>query len=105
MRRGDLVVIADRAGGDYASKPRPAVVVQADLFGGTRSIVVCPLTTNERESSLLRVPVSGGRLPSWAMVDKLTSVRRDRVGQVIGHLTREEMLVLERSLAVFLGFG
>ena len=32
MRRGDVVVIADRAGGDYGGKPRPAVIVQSDVI-------------------------------------------------------------------------
>jgi mRNA interferase MazF len=110
MQRGDVVVIADRAGGDYAAKPRPAVVIQSDMFGGTDSIVVCPLTTRERDATLLRVLVSPSKdLPltdsCWAMVEKITSVRRDRAKSVIGRMTREEMLVLERSLAVFLGFA
>jgi mRNA interferase MazF len=39
------------------------------------------------------------------MVDKLTSVRRDRVREVLGRPSDEEMLALTRSLAVFLGFA
>ena len=110
MRRGDVVVIADRDGGDYASKPRPAVVVQSDQFGGTSSIVVCPLTSQERDAALLRVPVAPREsldlaAPSWVMVDKITSVRRDRVRSIVGSLAPEELLALERSLAVLLGFG
>ena len=110
MQRGDVVVIADRGGGDYAAKPRPAVIVQSDLYSGTESIVVCPLTTRERDATLLRVGISPSTelpltAPCWAMVDKLTSIRRDRASTVIGTLTHEEMLALNRSLAVFLGFA
>jgi mRNA interferase MazF len=110
MKRGDVVVVADQSGGDYAGKPRPAVVIQSDLFDGTESIVVCPLTTRPRDAGLLRVavmPAEALRLavPSWVMVDKLTTIRRDRARTSIGHLAREEMLALERSLAVFLGLG
>jgi mRNA interferase MazF len=110
MRRGDVVVIADRAGGDYVGKPRPAIIVQSDVFDGTESLVVCPLTTRQRDAQLLRVPlVPGSHLQlqetSWIMVDKLTSVRRDRVREVLGRPSDEEMLALTRSLAVFLGFA
>ena len=38
MTRGDLVVIAFK--GEYGSKPRPALVVQADEFSGTASVTV-----------------------------------------------------------------
>lgn len=111
MRRGDVVVVADRAGGDYAGKPRPAVVVQADAFGGTRSLVVCPLTTRDREAPLLRVPIAPSAAlplsaPCWAMLDKITSIRRDRAhGPAVGRVSDEELLAVNRGLAVFLGLG
>jgi mRNA interferase MazF len=110
MRRGDVVLVADRGGGDYAGKPRPAVVVQSDLYDQTLSVVVCPLTSVRKDAGLLRVPLSPSdrlalRAPSWVMVDKLTSIRRDRVGGVIGRISDDEALALNRSLAVFLGFA
>lgn len=110
MRRGDVVLVGDRGAGDHASKPRPAVVLQSDLFGQTQSLVVCPLTTTPQDAALLRLPIVPGpslplRAPSWVMVDKVTSIRRDRVGAVIGRLSDEEAMALNRSLAVFLGFG
>ena len=44
MRRGDIVTVA---GGVYATKPRPALVVQDDRFDATESLTVCPFTSNE----------------------------------------------------------
>ena len=38
MIRGDLVIIAFK--GEYGSKPRPALVVQADEFSDTASVTV-----------------------------------------------------------------
>jgi mRNA interferase MazF len=110
MRRGDVVVVADRGGGDYAGKPRPAVVIQSDLFDRTLSVVVCPLTTAHQDARLFRVELTPRetlalRERSWVMVDKLTSIRRDRVGAVIGRISDDEAVALNRSLAVFLGFG
>lgn len=53
-----------------AGKPRPAIVVQSDLFDGTESVVVCPLTKRGRDAQLLRVPVRPSAAlalsqPSW----------------------------------------
>ncbi len=102
--------MADRAGGDFAGKPRPAIIVQSEVFDGGLSIIVCPLTSRDDGSQLIRLPVSPSsalRLshPSWIMVDKLTSVRRDRLRQPLGRISDDEILALNRSLAVFLGFG
>lgn len=110
MRRGDIVIIADRSGGDYGGKPRPAVVVQSELFHDTGSIAVCLLTTQETGAPLLRVPIqvtaeSGLARSSRIAVEKLTSVRRDRIGAIIGRISDDEAMALNRSLAVFLGFA
>jgi mRNA interferase MazF len=110
MRRGDVVLVADRGGGDYAGKPRPAVVIQSDLYDQTLSVAVCPVTSVPKEAGLLRVALSPSerlalRAPSWVMVDKLTSIRRDRVGGAIGRISDDEAVALNRSLAVFLGFA
>lgn len=110
MRRGEIVLVADRSGGDYGSKPRPAVVVQSELFAETGSVTVCLLTTQQTGAPLLRVPVapgdaSGLRVPSLIAVEKLMTLRRDRIGARIGRISDEETLMLNRSLAVFLGFG
>lgn len=39
------------------------------------------------------------------MVDKITAVRRDRLGQAIGAITDAEMLAVNRSMLVFLGIA
>jgi mRNA interferase MazF len=110
VRRGDVVVVADRAGGDHAGKPRPSVIIQADAYAETLSVVVCPLTSDDRLSPLLRVRLEPSAslplaTPSWIMVDKPTSLRRDRVRQVIGRVPAEAMLEVDRALASFLGIA
>ncbi len=39
------------------------------------------------------------------MIDKAMSVKRERVGRVIGRIREETMLTVTRNLAVFLGIG
>ena len=107
MRRGDIVTVA---GGVYASKPRPALIVQDDRFDATDSLTVCPFTSQEVEAPLLRVPVTADERnglghDSFLMVDKITTVRRSNVDTVVGRLEATTLVEFERRLLVFLGFG
>ena len=107
MRRGDIVTVA---GGVYASKPRPALVVQDDRFDATDSVTVCPFTTTEVDAPLLRVPVAADETnglgqDSYLMVDKITTVRRSNARTVLGRLEATTLVEFERRLLVFLGFG
>lgn len=44
LNRGDIVTVAGSS--DFTGKPRPAVVVQSDLFNPTHSnVTVVPITT------------------------------------------------------------
>ena len=107
MRRGEIWTIA--GGGDYTAKPRPAVVLQDNRFDAIDSVTVCLLTTDRAEAPLLRIPVEPDELngldaPSRIMVDKLTTVRRSRLGTLMGRLGDEDIVRLNRALLVFLGF-
>ena len=105
MRRGDLVTIALQ--GPY-EKPRPALVVQSDLFDEHPSVTVLPITSELRDAPLFRVSIkpseeNGLQKPSEVMVDKAQSVPREKIGDTFGHVSAEDMLAVSRSLAVFLG--
>ena len=107
MRRGDIATVA---GGVYANKPRPALVVQDDRFDATDSLTVCPFTSTEVDAPLMRVRVTadeenGLDQDSFLMVDKITTVRRSNVHAVVGRLETTTMVEFERRLLVFLGFG
>jgi mRNA interferase MazF len=105
MRRGDLVTIALQ--GDYG-KPRPALIVQSDLFNEHPSVTILPVTSEPRRLPLFRVPVNpsqanGLNKPSEIMIDKAQTVSREKIGEVFGHLAEEDLMAVNRSLAVFLG--
>jgi mRNA interferase MazF len=107
MRRGDLVTVALQ--GDLG-KPRPALVIQSDLFDTHPSLTILPVTGELRVAPLFRISVNPSELnalskPSQVMVDKPQSVAREKVGAVIGRLDDETMLAVNRALAVFLGFA
>ena len=108
MKRGEIWTVA--ASG-YASKPRPAVVMQADLFLLTDWVTVCLITTDpEPAEDLLRIPIppsshNGLREPSMAMVDKLVTVPRAKLGDRTGELEAGPLARLEAALIVFLGLS
>jgi mRNA interferase MazF len=107
MRRGDIVTVA---GGVYANKPRPALIVQDDRFDATDSLTVCPFTSTEVDAPLLRVPVAADQengldQDGFLMVDKITTVRRSNTYAVAGRLEASTLVEFERRLLVFLGFG
>jgi mRNA interferase MazF len=107
VRRGDLVTVALQ--GTYG-KPRPALVIQSDLFAEHPSVTILPVTSALRPTPLFRIrieptPENGLQLPSQVMVDKAQSVPRDKVGPAFGRLDAEGLLAVNRALAVFLGFA
>ena len=108
MKRGEIWTIA--GGGDYTGKPRPAVIVQDDSFDATTSVTVCASTTDPTDAPLFRIAIEPSernnlRVLSRLMVDKLTTVSRERVGSRVGRLDDEDMVRLNRAILVFLGMA
>lgn len=105
MRRGDLVTIALQ--GDLG-KPRPALVIQSDLFEAHPSVTILPVTGELRDTPLFRISVqpsasNGLSKHSQVMVDKPQLVAREKVGTVMGRLDDETMMAVNRALAIFIG--
>jgi mRNA interferase MazF len=108
MRRGDVVTVA--APGDYG-KPRPAVVVQSDVFPQTHaSVIVCPMTSALADAPDFRVTIEPGPdtglvVRSQVMADKPVTVRRERIGRQVGRLGIEDMARLNAALAFVMGLA
>lgn len=105
MKRGDIIRIVLQ--GDFG-KPRPALVVQADDFADIPSLTVLPFSTDLRDVPAIRITIepdaTNGLLQrSQIMVDKIATVSLKKVGQKIGHLSTDDMVAVDRVLAVFLG--
>jgi mRNA interferase MazF len=108
MKRGDVVTVA--ATGDYG-KPRPAVIVQTDALPAAHaSVVVCQMTSECSDAADFRLTIdptakNGLRVRSQVMVDKPVTIRRDRVGRVIGHLDDKDVARLNIALAFVIGLA
>jgi len=105
--RGDFVTIA--MSGDFG-KPRPALVIQADLFSEQETITVLLVSSTLVNAPLLRVTVqpntkNGLQKPSQVMVDKAMTVKQEKLGPAFGRIDEDAMVQVERCLAMFLGIA
>jgi mRNA interferase MazF len=107
MKRGNIVTVA--LPGAYG-KPRPALIIQSDLFNEHPSVTILPVTSELRDTPLFRITVpstsdNGLLKTSQVMVDKAYTVPREKIGKVVGFLDEATMLSINRALALFLGFA
>jgi mRNA interferase MazF len=73
-------------------------------------VTVCPFTTDPTEAPLFRLNITpsrsnGLRETSRLMVDKITTVRRSRLGAQLGILDDADLIRLNRAMVVFLGIA
>ncbi len=107
MKRGDIVTVS--LSGDYG-KPRPALVIQSNNFMEHTSITVLPITSTIVNAPLLRItfePDDKNNLQkiSQVMIDKIMTVKNDKVGKTFGFITEKQLHEIERSLLLFLGIA
>lgn len=108
FRRGDIVLTV--LSGDYG-KPRPALVIQSDLFNETHaSFVLCPISSELTGLTAFRVQLSaseatGLRVDSEVMIDKMIAAKRERIRRRIGHARPEQLAAVDRALRLWLNLG
>ncbi|MDZ7841332.1 MAG: type II toxin-antitoxin system PemK/MazF family toxin [Gammaproteobacteria bacterium] len=109
MRRGDIVTVA--APGDYG-KPRPAVVIQGDPLNQAepRSTIVALITSAVQDAPLLRLtveptPGNGLRVTSQVQVNRIVTAPVAKISSSIGQLTDQQLVEMNRLLAVVIGLG
>ena len=107
VTRGDIVTVS--LPGD-SGKPRPALIIQGNVFRSLDRVALLPLTSTRLEGTLTRIDIgpderNGLRVLSQIVLHRLTTVHRDRIGAVIGRADDAIMLTVNRALAVFLGLA
>ena len=109
MNRGAGVIVAGR--GAFSTKPRPAVVIQANFLNETHpTVLLAPISSEIRNVPLLRIPLqptvdNGLRVPSEIMADTLITVRRQQIDRAIGQLDAQTLVRLEQALYTVLGLA
>lgn len=105
MKRGDLVLVS--APGDYG-KPRPALIIQSDLFQEHPSATLCLVSSHLRQTPLFRYEVeptneNGLSATSQIQIDKLMTVPRQKIGPIIGRLSPKQMNEITKLLVLWVG--
>jgi len=108
--RGDIISIASKDA-EFTAKPRPALIIQTDLYSDHPTVTVLPITSTIAENaSIIRVDVfpdetNGLQKYSQIQIDKISTLKRVNVGKTFGRLDRKTMIEVERLIAVFIGLG
>lgn len=102
VKRGDIVLASGP--GDFSRKPRPFLVIQADAFNVVHhSISLCPVTSYLAGEGWIRIslaanPETGLERESEAEIDKITTLRRERLVKTIGTAPETVMRRVDRAL-------
>jgi mRNA interferase MazF len=108
MKRGDIVAVASP---ENPAELRPAVIIQSDAFPAAHaSVLICPMTADVGDAPSFRIllrPSESHRLarPYDVMADRVVAVRRERIAQPLGRLSREDMGRLNSALAFCAGLA
>ena len=105
MKRGEIHTFIGK--GDFSGKPRPGLIVQSDLFNDYHlSVTVCPITSELTGGYLFRIMVqpddaNGLEAVSEIEIDKVQSVKTDRIGRFVGILAEDQMDVVDEALRLW----
>ena len=104
MKRGEIWSLRDR---QYASKARPVVIVQSDEHSSFDSVILCLFTTYESEHIDTRVKVSATKKnglikDSYIMTDKIVTVDKEMLGEMLGVLSEKDMKAVSKQLRIIL---
>ena len=108
MKRGNVVTVAIQ--GDFG-KPRLALVLQSDVFSDIHATVTVALISSEIvQAPIFRLDIepsetNGLSRPSQVQIDKIMSIRSEKIGSVIGELNDVMMVRVNRALALWLGLA
>ena len=104
MKRGEIWTLRDK---HYASKARPVVIIQSDKHNAFDSVILCLFTTYDSKDIKTRVFVeasveNGLQKDSYVMTDKIVTVDKSMLGEMIGRLSDKDMTSISRQLKIIL---
>lgn len=100
MKRGEIWTLRDS---NYASKARPVVIIQSDAHCSFDSVILCLFTTYDSSNIETRVfvkatPQNGLNKDSYVMTDKIVTVDKAILGELLGQLSDDDMSAISIQL-------
>lgn len=107
ITRGDIFYINKfPTYGSEQHPGRPAVIVSNDSCNAHSPVVeVVYLTCQKKKPLPTHVPITSTGVDSTALCEQISPVDIDRVGDLIGHLTDDEMRAVDQALMISLGLN
>ena len=103
MRRGDVYELRlPRSRGHEQRGSRYGVLVQSDALLPRSVVIVAPTSRSARPASF-RPEIAMGRNVTKVLVEQLGSVDATRLGNLVGHVSPEEMWGIDEALMTVLG--
>ncbi len=107
MNRGEIYWVeipARNTQGREIAKTRPCIVVSAPALNRVRStVVMVPLTSNNKPYPPVSIAMSSVGSGSVAVCDQLLAVDKKRIRNLAGTITAGELNILDESLRLILG--
>ena len=105
IKRGEIYYIHKKpVVGSEQYAGRPGIVVSNDTNNAHSSTIeVVLMTTREKAELPTHVYLVSAPKVSIALCEQIHTVSVDRVGNYIGHVTRDEMADIERAILISLG--
>lgn len=105
-RKGDIYVVElPDVGGHVQAGRRPGVVVQADRYARSGTVILCPLTSAPPRDDLPRphrVPVARTEMgldrDGWVKADQIVTVPASMLAGPVGRLTPDAIARLDQAL-------
>ena len=103
MRRGDVYELRSPRGLGHEQRGRRfGVVVQADALLPRSVVIVAPTSRSARPASF-RPEIAIGEQSTRVLVEQLGAVDVTRLGDLVGHVSPEELWGIDESLLTVLG--
>ncbi|MDD2252522.1 MAG: type II toxin-antitoxin system PemK/MazF family toxin [Dehalococcoidales bacterium] len=81
---------------------RPVIILSHDVFNDNSGTVIAVAITSQpqRAGFPLTLELNSGNLPkrSWAKISQIRTLSTERIGDLIGNITREELIQIIEGL-------
>jgi len=81
---------------------RPVIILSHDVFNDNSGTVIAVAITSQpqRAGFPLTLELNSGNLPkrSWAKISQIRTLSTERIGKLIGNITREELIQIIEGL-------
>ena len=85
---------------------RPAIIVSNNVLNKhTETVEVVYLTTQPKRDFPTHVPIRSAKYPSIALCEQVTTVSTERLGDLLGSCTADEMQAVDLALMESIGLG